>query len=228
MSTQSQIDFVAWYGPAAIANQKAGGGPAEAILAQAALESGWGRHAPGNMFFGVKAGPSWKGKRQLLRTWEASKGDRPRLQEGESIIQHFPPGSEGNPFGGKHGWRIMAWFRAYATPLDSFQDHMRLLSSKRYEGVLQIKDPDRFADEVARRGYATDPNYASKLKSTIKLIREASKAIQKGAKASGPRPGASGGSGGGRPSTGTAGGMSVGTGLLILGAGFVTLKMLRR
>lgn len=48
---------------------------------QAALESGWGKSAPGNNMFGIKAGKSWKGEVQNLKTWEEIGGKRVSMVE---------------------------------------------------------------------------------------------------------------------------------------------------
>lgn len=63
--------FVEKYKEFALATEQKTGIKAVFTLAQAGLESGWGKSAPGNMFFGVKATKSTpKDKRQLLRTTE--------------------------------------------------------------------------------------------------------------------------------------------------------------
>lgn len=59
-------------------------------------------------------------------------------------------------------------FRKYATPLDSFTDHSKfLLSNKRYADTLKANNYVDFAIELKKAGYATAPNYASTLVSTI-------------------------------------------------------------
>lgn len=148
-----------------------GGGPWLGILGQAALESGWGLHAPGNMLFGVKAGPSWKGKRQLLRTWEAgSTNKKPSLQAGESIIATYAPGADGNPWKTKWAFRCMMYFRAYGKAVESFQDHAKLLAGERYSKASKETKPDAWADKVAAAGYATAPGYADSLKAVMEEI----------------------------------------------------------
>lgn len=145
--------------------------PWQVTLAQAGVESGWGKHAPGNMFFGIKAGSSWKGARQLLSTSEVTSGRRPRLRSGERIIAHYPPGHSKNRFPGKHHWRIKAWFRKYSSAKGSFADHARLLrNNSRYAKAFRTSDPRQFAREIARAGYATAPNYARTLISVIDML----------------------------------------------------------
>ena len=65
-------EFVANFLPFARETEKKTGISAVAILAQAALESGWGSAAPGNMFFGVKDTDGINGNEQLLTTTEYS------------------------------------------------------------------------------------------------------------------------------------------------------------
>ena len=68
--------FVATYKPYAIETERKTGISHLFILAQAALESAWGTHIPGNMFFGVKAKPNTPADdRQLLVTTEVFSGD---------------------------------------------------------------------------------------------------------------------------------------------------------
>lgn len=170
MATQEQKKrFVQQYYQDAV---NGGGGPALGILAQAALESGWGNSAPGNMLFGVKAGPSWKGKRQLLRTWEAgSTSQPPSFQAGEYLLEKFAPGATGNPWKTRWAFRCMVWFRAYSKPVESFQDHAKLLAGKRYENAAGVTVPEVWAEKVAQAGYATAPGYSSSLKAVIGEIR---------------------------------------------------------
>lgn len=110
---------------------------ASLTIAQAILESNWGRSAPGNMLFGIKAGSSWKGKTQLLWTHEFIGGVKKRVQ---------------------------ATFRAYGSFYESLLDHGSLLTgNKRYKDVVGCKDYKRACRAIQAAGYATDPMYADKL-----------------------------------------------------------------
>jgi hypothetical protein len=158
-----QDDFIARYSQMAIDSCRATQVPASVTLAQAALESGWGRHAPGNNFFGIKAGRSWTGQRQLLRTREVhADGDRNRHPYPEIIS--ITPRSDG-----RFDWVVRDHFRAYPSALESFNDHGNLLrNSARYRTAFQFSNNGiRFAEEIARAGYATAPNYAASLTSLI-------------------------------------------------------------
>ncbi len=118
---------------------------ARALLAQAALETGWGAHmprladgAPSNNLFGIKAGGAWQGASVSVPTLEYESGVAVR--------------------------RVDA-FRAYASPAQSFMDYARLIaSSPRYAAALgQGENIAGFAQALQQGGYATDPAYASKL-----------------------------------------------------------------
>lgn len=138
--------FIEAYGEAAIQNQKAYGVPWQVTLAQAALESGWGRFASRYNFFGVKADPSWTGQVQELKTREVVNG--------------------------KDVW-IMAKFRAYNNAKEGFEDHAKFLRKwKRYASAFLTNDPREFARRVAAAGYATDPGYATSLVAIIDIIEK--------------------------------------------------------
>lgn len=114
------------------------------LVAQAALETGWGRHtirrddgAEAHNLFGIKA-TGWQGDKVARSTRE------------------FEHGVER---------REVAEFRAYRSPAESFADYVRLLkTSPRYAEALDSGgDGRRFAQSLQRAGYATDPHYAAKL-----------------------------------------------------------------
>jgi flagellar protein FlgJ len=134
---------------AATSAQRATGVPAGFIVGQAALESGWGRqelkYADGRTsfnLFGIKAGPGWKGA-----TVDATTSE----------------------FVGGRMIKTVERFRAYGSYEEACTDWSRLMASNpRYAGVLQAGGSvESFAKNMQRAGYATDPNYASKLTSTI-------------------------------------------------------------
>jgi flagellar protein FlgJ len=138
--------------------------PALAIMAQAALESGWGDHAPGNMFFGIKAGTDWKGKRQLVLTREVHSTKNVKYPEVISITARPD---------GKFDYRVKDWFRAYDNAAGSFTDHGHFLQvNPRYAKAFQTEDSRQFVDAIAAAGYATDPDYAKTLKSIISRLEK--------------------------------------------------------
>lgn len=134
--TMTREQFIAKVGPMATTVMLESKVNASLIIAQACLESGYGKSAPGNMLFGVKATKTWTGLTQLLWTTEYINGTAHRLQ---------------------------AKFRAYASWLDSLRDHSKVLLLPRYKAVVGERDAIKAARAVAKAGYATDPLYADKL-----------------------------------------------------------------
>jgi len=123
--------------PAAVACQRTSGIPASFTLAQAALESYWGKLALGNNLFGIKADKSWKGPTVSFRTTE-----------------HIG-GADAHP---------VDKFRAYPSWAASIQDHTQFfLENPRYARCFVEKTGPGWARAVAAAGYATDPAYAGKL-----------------------------------------------------------------
>ncbi len=136
--------FVSRMLPAAQRASQASGVPAQLIMAQAALESGWGkreiRAEDGKTsfnVFGIKADKSWKGPVVQATTTEYVNGTAQKVQ---------------------------ARFRAYGSYEESFADYARFLTSNpRYANVLATPNPAEAAHGLQRAGYATDPNYGGKL-----------------------------------------------------------------
>lgn len=141
MSRPANVEqFLQKYGKLAVKYSKQSGLPASLILAQAALETGWGRRAPNNNFFGIKARPGDPGSVRLP-TMEY-RGGVPKME------QHS--------------------FTTYASPEASFAGYVRFMKeNQRYKNVFG-KDPYKAAEEVAKAGYATSPSYASMLKNMMK------------------------------------------------------------
>ncbi len=116
------------------------------MIAQAALETGWGRHmiegdggSPSFNLFGIKADSRWQGESVNIATTE--------FREGVPMNER-------------------AAFRAYPDYEASFRDYVSFLESNpRYRDVLAAADnPDEFADRLQQAGYATDPNYGAKIR----------------------------------------------------------------
>jgi peptidoglycan hydrolase FlgJ len=143
-SIDSPQEFVEKFAPHAIEAAKKLGVSVRALLAQAALETGWGKHMPAqgstasNNMFGIKAGSSWDGKRVNVPTLEYENGVAVRKKDS---------------------------FRAYDSPSDSFKDYADMVaSSPRYaKAVGRGDDIAGFAHALTQGGYATDPSYAQKL-----------------------------------------------------------------
>ncbi len=119
--------------------------PAKFMLGQAALETGWGKNVmvcadgtSSHNLFGIKANAGWKGKVV------------------ESVTTEYVNGV---------AYKQTEKFRAYDSYEDSFRDYANFLQSNpRYKHVLASgQDARQFAQNLQRAGYATDPQYASKL-----------------------------------------------------------------
>jgi LysM repeat protein len=137
-----QRDFIMSVAPGARASQRKTGVPASVTLAQAILESDWGRSKltrEANNLFGIKAqrGPGSAGIYEI-NTWE--------VYGGQNVT-------------------VLAAFKAYTTLADSISDHgWWFHDNSRYHGALKVKDdPRAFAYAINAAGYATDPAYAPKL-----------------------------------------------------------------
>ncbi|KYC29579.1 muramidase [Sterolibacterium denitrificans] len=136
--------FIERVWPHALEASRATGIPAHFMVAQAALETGWGKAeprlpdgSPSHNLFGIKAGRGWSGPVVEASTTEVVNG----------LAQ-----------------RETARFRVYASHAEAFQDYARLLaSSPRYADVLGTRDAVSFARGLQQAGYATDPLYATKL-----------------------------------------------------------------
>lgn len=123
----------------AVRSQRATGVPASVTIAQAILESGWGRSAltrQANNYFGIKGvGPAGS---VTMRTRE--------VLNGREVY-------------------VNAQFRKYNSAAESFADHAQFfIRNPRYATAMRhTNDPWRFAAEIHKAGYATDPNYTQLL-----------------------------------------------------------------
>lgn len=141
-------EFVNRLWPHAAEASRMTGIPAHFMIAQAALETGWGRAelraadgTPTYNLFGIKAGRGWKGAVAEATTTEYVNGAAQKTVER---------------------------FRAYASYGEAFRDYAQLLASNpRYAEVLNQQDAAGFARGLQRAGYATDPMYAAKLERII-------------------------------------------------------------
>ncbi len=138
-------EFVADILPAARSAAAALGVSPRMLIAQSALETGWGRHTmrlddgrSSYNLFGIKAGSDWQGP--AVR--------RASLEYRDGILE--PEVSS---------------FRAYASPADSLRDYVDFIrSSPRYRAALErTGDDEQYIRAIHRAGYATDPGYADKV-----------------------------------------------------------------
>jgi len=144
VSPEQKRRFLEEIAPHAEAAARELGVDPRAIVAQAALETGWGSSQPADgqgqshNYFGIKAGTSWSGARVASDTTEfvdgAARGER-------------------------------AQFRAYESVAENVGDYVRVLrDNPRYAAALGTGgDVRAFANALQRGGYATDPEYANKL-----------------------------------------------------------------
>jgi len=131
--------------------------PANWLLGQAALETGWGKKeiqkpdgTPSHNLFGIKAGSNWEGKVVEAVTTEYINGSKQKRVEK---------------------------FRAYDSYAESFTDFARLMQNNPRFGsaIAQAQrgvNHEQYAQALQQAGYATDPAYASKLSQVIRRVNE--------------------------------------------------------
>ncbi len=154
--------FIQQHDDAAKAAETATGIPASFMIAQAAHESGWGRReikmrdgSTSFNVFGIKATSNWKGPVAEVQTTEFIDG-KPQ--------------------------KVTAKFRAYASYEEAFKDYARLLGNNaRYADVVAKAQKgggaETFAQGLQKAGYATDPEYASKLARVINTTVRVQRAL---------------------------------------------------
>ncbi|QTL38593.1 flagellar assembly peptidoglycan hydrolase FlgJ [Xenorhabdus budapestensis] len=137
--------------PAQIASQQSGI-PHLLLIAQAALESGWGQREilteegkPSHNLFGIKAGKSWQGPVTQITTTEYIDGEPKKIRDS---------------------------FRVYGSYLEAVTDYVKLLAENpRYAKVARSTTAEQGAYSLQDAGYATDPGYAGKLVSLIQQLK---------------------------------------------------------
>ncbi len=149
---QNAREFVQQMSQHAEAASQDSGIPANLMLGQAALETGWGKRqitgtdgTASNNLFGIKATSSWKGKTVEALTTEYINGvPQKRIEK----------------------------FRAYDSYADSFRDFANMMrNNPRYDNVMSNTGSTAgYAQAMQDAGYATDPQYASKLQRVINSI----------------------------------------------------------
>jgi N-acetylmuramoyl-L-alanine amidase len=139
--TQNQQDFILKVGALAAADMQKNGILASLTIAQAILESGWGTSAlavKANALFGIKADSRWSGRVYSVDTKEC--------YDGANFVS------------------VTALFRAYDNWEQSLADHSAfLLANARYAAVIGECDYKAACTAIKAAGYATDPDYATKL-----------------------------------------------------------------
>ncbi|MCQ8227339.1 MULTISPECIES: flagellar assembly peptidoglycan hydrolase FlgJ [Pantoea] len=153
-------DFIAQLAqPAQVASQQSGI-PHHLILAQAALESGWGQRQiltrdgkPSYNVFGIKASGDWKGATTDIMTTE---------------------------YDGGVAKKVRASFRVYGSYMEALSDYVKLLSNNpRYAAVANAPSAEQGARALQAAGYATDPKYAQKLVGMIQQFKNMGEKVVK-------------------------------------------------
>ncbi|MCP5407722.1 MAG: flagellar assembly peptidoglycan hydrolase FlgJ [Chromatiaceae bacterium] len=150
VSDWSSTDFVEKLWPWALEAASRIGLQPQALLAQAALETGWGQRmirqvdgSPSHNLFGIKADNRWDGKRVSVSTLEYEDGSAVRRRD---------------------------YFRSYDSFRESFNDYVEFLSANpRYDRALRSTSDSRaYFTALQKAGYATDPRYAQKIDSVMR------------------------------------------------------------
>ncbi|XOV79341.1 MAG: flagellar assembly peptidoglycan hydrolase FlgJ [Aestuariibacter sp.] len=125
----------------------------KAMVAQAAVETGWGQYMihsgdgrNSHNLFGVKASRGWQGEKHYVDTLE---------------------------FQGETAHKTKAAFRGYDSFEHAMHDYVDFLkSSPRYSNALQqTNEPAQYFSELQQAGYATDPGYKDKVMSVLNSER---------------------------------------------------------
>lgn len=151
--------FISVLYPHAEKAAKSLGTSAEVLIAQSALETGWGqkvvRRNDGTMshnLFNIKADKRWQGDKTSVNTLEFEKG---------IAVQQ------------------KADFRMYDNLEQSFNDFVSFISQgDRYQDARKVaSEPTQFIKALQKAGYATDPQYANKVINVMKSVKEGLKSI---------------------------------------------------
>lgn len=166
-----QQQFLKEASDAAVIAQNSTGVPAEALMAQAILESGWGQHMPGWNLFGIKIYPNCYG-RQLLHTVEWFTGPE---------VAHFLSGEPGRTAvrdttstvitdKGREKYKCQDWFATFPTLAACFERRALMFQMGRYKPFADAYAADHDLTKLIKgiaTIYATSPDYADTL---LKII----------------------------------------------------------
>lgn len=123
------------------------------MIAQGALESGWGESGLSkkyNNYFGVKASAS-----KFSDAWDPAKDQSVNVRTSEYLNGGWNNNYQDN-------------FRVYRSMADSLQDRNALITrAPRYAAALKAATPDEQIRAMWQAGYATDPGYVEKIISII-------------------------------------------------------------
>ena len=147
-------EFVEAVMPLAEKASKALGVDPRVLVAQSALETGWGKHiirdqegVSSNNLFNIKSGRSWDGSSVSVNTLE--------YVDGLAKQERAP-------------------FRAYSDMDSSFDDYVRLIqNSDRYQTAREaVQNPSSYLHALQDAGYATDPQYANKVENIMGRLNQ--------------------------------------------------------
>ena len=138
---QSKKEFLETYKPIVDKFAKDSGLNSDLLIAQIALETGWGKSVPGFNVGGLKY--IGKGDSQTLKTTEFINGNRQNLYQK---------------------------FQKFNSLEDGVKAYINTLSGRRYGALRGVSNPYEGAKILQKSGYATDPNYANKLQNILNTI----------------------------------------------------------
>lgn len=158
-------DFVAWVYPEACKGEIS----PVFVVAQAALESGWGKSGIGNNLFGITKG-SWTGPVELVTTTEYFNRPNVSFKAPEKVLSVEELG------GGRYKYRVKRLFRQYDTVADCLADHMAILKKPGYADAWPYRnDPDKFVEKIqdcVGSRYATSPDYVTTMKKLFRMVEK--------------------------------------------------------
>ena len=132
---------------------------AEFIVAQAALETGWGKQLMhsgdgrnSHNLFGIKAGPGWQGETLKIDSLEVEQG----------VAR-----------------QVTSQFKVYPNYETAFSDYAALMNAQRYEGVKGSQSIETFTRGLTQGGYATDPEYGQKVARVLSDLQGSRLALRK-------------------------------------------------
>lgn len=158
-------DFVAWVYPEAFKGEIS----PVFVVAQAALESGWGKSGIGNNLFGITKG-SCTGPVELVTTTEYFNRPNVSFKAPEKVLSVEELG------GGRYKYRVKRLFRQYDTVSDCLKDHLAILKKPGYADAWPYRsDPDKFVEKIqdcVGSRYATSPDYVTTMKKLFRMIEK--------------------------------------------------------
>lgn len=164
----TQKEFIKWLYPAAI---KCSDISPVFVIAQAALESGWGKSKIGKYnLFGITKGSTWKGNALLVETTEYFSSPNVKFKSPECVLAVTKLSEK------RYKYKVKRFFRDYSSLEECLTDHMSILQKSGYSDAWPYrKSPEEFVkrivDNLGSR-YATAPNYVETMNSLFKTVRK--------------------------------------------------------